>query len=267
MRLFHLATALAILVSGAAGIGAQEEADKSVEKEKAVESDVSPGQAAINKAASGQKYIFILFWKDRDPKTIAAQAVVEATVAKVANLAESVMIQTTEPTELPIVEKFKVGRSPMPLVIAVSPCGAITKYFTGAVNEKELRTAFVSPGMQRCLKALQSDKLVLLCVMDPPPAAIPKGVADFKADENFGPATEVLKIHANDKNEASFLRDFNIDPKMKKPVVVFIGPPGKVICHFNGTVTKEQIIAKLAAIKAKLNAGRQGGPAGGEPKK
>jgi hypothetical protein len=158
----------------------------------------------------------------------------------------------------------------MPLVIAVSPCGAVTKYFTGPINEKELRTAFVSPGMQLCLKALQSDKLVLVCIMDQldpkKPEAIPKGVADFKADEKFGPAVEILKIDAKDKNETSFLKDFKIDPKLKKPLVVFLCPPNTVIWQFGPTVTKEQIVAKLAAAQAKMNAGKKGGQ-GGEPKK
>ena len=94
-------------------------------------------------------------------------------------------------------------------MLAVAPCGAITKAFTKAFDESQLRTAFVSPCTQLCLKALQDRKLVLACVVDQAnpqdPVTIPKGVEDFKADAKYGPATEIVLVNARDQGEAAFL--------------------------------------------------------------
>ena len=54
-----------------------------------------------------------------------------------------------------IVDKYGVSRSPMPLVLAIAPCGAITKGFTKTFDEDQLRTAFVSPCTAECMKALK----------------------------------------------------------------------------------------------------------------
>jgi hypothetical protein len=183
-----------------------------------------------------------------------------------ADSAVAASIQITDPAEKQIVDQFKVSRAPMPLVLAVAPCGAITKAFTGSFNEKELRAAFVSHCTELCLKALQNRKLVLVCVVDQADpqasAAIPKGVQDFKADEKYGPATEIVRVNANDKNESAFLKDFQVDSKMQKPVVVFLAPPGSMIGKFDGTTTKQQIVAKLVSAQSNPCAGGKCGPGG-----
>ena len=102
----------------------------------------------------------------------------------------------------------------MPLVLAVSPCGAITKAFTKAFDEKQLRTAFVSPCTQRCLKALQSGKLVFVCLVDQASSRDEvttfKGVEDFKADKKYAAATEVVLLNVRDTNEAPFLKELDV---------------------------------------------------------
>jgi hypothetical protein len=159
----------------------------------------------------------------------------------------------------------------MPLVLAVAPCGAITKAFTKAFDENQLRAAFVSPCTQRCLKALQDRKLVLACVVDQPvsqaQAAIPKGVEEFKADAKFGSATEVVLVNARDRSEAAFLKDFQVSQQSAMPVVVFLAPPGAMIGKFDGTTTKQEFIAKLAAAQSNPCAGGKCGPGGCCPKK
>jgi len=188
-----------------------------------------------------------------------------------ADSAEVASIQITDPAEKRIVDKYGVTRAPMPLVLAVAPCGAITKAFTSAFDENKLRTAFVSSCTQLCLKALQERKLVLACVVDQAnpqdPVTIPKGVEDFRADAKYGPATEIILVNARDQGEATFLRDFQVDPRAQKPVIVFLAPPGAVIGKFDGTTTKQQLLAKLASAQSDPCAGGKCGPGGCGPKK
>jgi hypothetical protein len=121
------------------------------------------------------------------------------------------------------------------------------------------------------LKALQDRKLVLACVVDQinpqDPVAIPQGVEDFRADAKYGPATEIVFVNARDEGEATFMKDFQVDPRSPKPVIVFLAPPGAMIGKFNGTTTKQQLVAKLVSAQSNSCAGGKCGPGGCGPKK
>jgi len=272
MRLPHLTITAAILAASATAITAQDRVARApAAADQAAAANVSQGQAAMDRAAAAQKYVFIFFWKEKNPQTDKAWGILQPAMAKLADSAEVVSIQATNPAEKRIVDKYGVSRAPMPFVLAVAPCGAITKAFTGAFDENKLRTAFVSSCTQLCLKALQSRKLVLACVVDQAnpqdPVTIPKGVEDFRADAKFGPATEIILVNARDQGEAAFLKDFQVDPQARKPVVVFLAPPGSMIGKFDGTATKQQLLAKLASAQSNPCAGGKCGPGGCGPKK
>jgi hypothetical protein len=233
--------------------------------------DVSKGEAAVDKAAAADKYVFIFFWKEGNRQTDEAWSVFQLASAKLAKSADVVSIQITNPDEKRIVKKYGVSRAPMPLVLAVAPCGAITKAFTKAFDENQLRKAFVSPCTQLCLMALQNRKLVFICVVEQAtpqkPVNIPIGVEEFKSDEKFGPATEVVLVNTKDRDETALLKDFQIDPTVPKPVIVFLAPPGSMIGKFDGTATKQQLLAKLASAQSGCCPGGKCGPGGCCPKK
>jgi len=261
MRFLHLAITAGVLAAGATAITAQ---DRAAAK-------VSPGQAAIDRAAAANKYVFIFFWKEKNSQTDKAWSVLQPAAAKLADSADVVSIRITDPAEKQVVDKYGVTRAPMPLVLAVAPCGAITKAFTTAFDENQLRTAFVSPCTQLCLKALQSRKLVFVCVVEktdpqnPPP--IPQGVQDFKADKKYASCTEVILLDAGDAAEAALLKDFEVGPNATKPLTIFLAPPGTLIGRFGGEASKEALAAKLAAAQSGCCPGGKCGPGGCGPKK
>lgn len=260
MRTFHFAIAAAILA-----------VSTTVATTQAVAANISQAQASIDRAAAAQKYVFLFFWKDKTPQTDKAWSVLQPAVANMADSAEVVSIQITDSAEKQVVDRYGVDRAPMPLVLAVAPCGAITKAFTKAFDENELRAAFVSPGTQLCLKALQNRKLLFVCVVDQTDAqgraAIPRGVEEFKADAKYGPATEVVLVSATDRGEAELLKDMKVDPYSPKPVAVLLAPPGAMVGTFDGTATKQQIVAKLVSAQSNPCAGGKCGPGGCGPKK
>ena len=262
MRAFQLAIAAAILAVGATAITAQEQATGA---------NASQGQAVMDRAAAAQKYVFLFCWKDKNPQTDKAWGILRPAVANMTDSAEVASIQITDPAEKAIVDKYGLTRAPMPLVLAIAPCGAITKGFTKTFDEKQLRTAFVSPCTQQCLKALQDRKLVLACVVDhvnpQDQVMLPKGVEDFKADAKYGSATKVVLVNARDQGEAAFLKDFQVDPQVQKPVVVFLAPPGAMIGKFDGSTTKQELVAKLVSAQSNPCAGGKCGPGGCGPKK
>ncbi|MHB8901785.1 MAG: hypothetical protein ACYC6Y_23770 [Thermoguttaceae bacterium] len=230
----------------------------------------SPGQAAIEKAASAKKFALVLFWKERGAQTDKAWGDLQS-AARTANWAEITAVQATDPAERQLVARYDLSRAPMPLVLAIAPCGAVTKAITGSITEAQVQSAYVSPCTQLCLKAIQDRKLVMLCVMDRKdpyrPAGVPQGVQDFKADGRYGPATEVVLVNATDQAEAAFLQDLQVDPREPKPVTVLLAPPGAMVGKFDSRATKEQMVAQLTAAQSNPCAGGKCGPNGCGPKK
>jgi hypothetical protein len=272
MRLPYLAIATAVLAAHATATTAQDRVALGPSlTDPATAAHVSQSQAAINRAATTQKYVFLFFWKERNAETEKAWSVFQPAAVKLAASAEVVSVQTTNPAEKQVVDRYGVDRAPMPLVLALGPSGAITKAFTKAFDENQLRTAFVSPGTQRCLKALQNRLMVFVCVVDKASpqdqVTIPRGVQDFKADPLWGLATEIILVNARDEGEAAFLNALQIDPKAQKPVAVFLAPPGAMIGTFDGTATKQQIVDKLLSAQSNPCAGGKCGPGGCPPPK
>jgi hypothetical protein len=264
MKLFQWTIAITLIAAAAHVAMAQNQAAGN-QAPQAPAATVSPGQAAIDKAAAAKKFALVFFWKENDAKTQKAWKEFEAAAAKLTDQADAVSIQITDAAEKNLVDKYSLTRSPMPLALAFAPCGAITKGFSKTFDEKELRTAFVSPCTQLCMKALQDRKLLLVCVVeqnDPKsPVTTPKCAEDFKADAKYGPATEIIIVNANDQAEASLLKDFKVD-QVKKPTVVFLAPPGVLIGTFDETSTKENLVAKLVAAQSNPCAGGKCGPGG-----
>lgn len=226
------------------------------------------GLAAMEKAAAGDRYLFVFFWKDEDSATTAMRKVFETAIQKVAERADAVTVNVSDGRDSGIVKKFGVDRAPMPLALAIAPNGAITGGFPTEFTEAKLLDAFASPGLAKCMKALQEGKLVLLCVQNGKTtfnAEAIKGVQAFKADERFASATEIVMLDPSDSAESSFLGDLKIDPKTAKAVTAFLVPPGSAIAEFEGETNKEQL---LAALQSAGSCGPGGvcGPGGCGPK-
>lgn len=268
MKQFHSPFVILICLLTVAVATAQDRAAATPAGQSAAK--VSKAQAAINRAAKANKYVFLFFWKERNSQTDKAWAVLEPATAKIADTADVVSVQISDPTEKKLVDTYGVTRAPMPLVLAIAPCGAITKAFTKAFTDKELRTAFVSDCTQRCLKALQSRKLVFVCLVrqaDPQgKMPVPKGVADFKADKKFGEATDIIMVNVRDAKEAAFLKELSVGPA-DAPMTVFLAPPGAMIGTFGNSATKEMLTARLIAAKSNPCGAGGCGPGGCCPKK
>ena len=226
------------------------------------------GLEAVIQAAADNKYLFAFFWSSDSDQTAAMKKVFEEATAKVADRAATVSVRVNDPAERGIVKKYDLERAPMPLVLAIAPNGAITGGFPTQFDEQQLLDAFASPGTEKCMKALQDGKLVFLCVQNDSTKSNEdalRGVQDFKSDERYASATEVVVLDPCDTDEASFLGDLKIDPQTTTAVTAFLAPPGTVIAEYQGATTKETLITALQ--QANTGCGPGGcGPGGCAPK-
>lgn len=205
------------------------------------------GVDAIESASKENKYLFIFFYKDTNEKTTQLQKVFDQTMQKLGEQSRWIKINSTDPNEKPMIERFNLKRSPMPFILVLAPNGAITGGFT-SFTEEQLMSSFTSVGAEKCLKALQDRKLVLLCLQNDQTAnndAALKGVNDFKADQRFTNATEIVMINPSDKNEHKFLNQLSLNTNPNQAITVLISPPAEIIGTYQGLTSKEQMVADL----------------------
>ena len=225
------------------------------------------GMKAIQQAAADKKYLFAFFWNNDNEQTAAMRGVFDQAIAKVTDRAQAVAVKVSDPAERGIVKKFEVDRAPMPLVLAIAPNGAVMGGFPTKFEENDLLAAFSSPCAEQCIKSLQDGKLVLVCVQNGSTKfneEALRGVNEFKADEKFGSATEVVMLDPADSAETSFLGDLKIEAKTTVAKTAFIAPSGALIAEYEGATTKDELMAALQ--KANSSCGPGGcGPGGCGP--
>ena len=202
---------------------------------------------AIQNAKSENKYLFIFFYKNKNEKAARTQDIFDKTVEKLGEQIKSVKINSNDPDEKSIVERFNIKRSPMPFVVVLAPNGAITGGFH-SFTEEQLEESISSVGAAKCLKALQDRKIVFLCLQNSKTAnnedAL-KGVRDFKEDIRFSEATEIVMIDPSDSLEHKFLSQLAVDTHSSQALTVLISPPAEVINRYQGSTTKSALISDL----------------------
>ncbi|MCE5268359.1 MAG: hypothetical protein LLG00_10785 [Planctomycetaceae bacterium] len=252
-RVTHIAVVLSLatmLAVAMAGIAFADEPTEGVAP--------SPATAALEKAAKNNKYLFIFFFSEQDAHTKAMQGVLNTAVAKMPKRADSIAVNVADPAEKAIVDKFRVRGAPMPLALSIAPTGAATKAFPKQFDENQLQDAFVSPCTAKCMKVIQDQHMILICVQNGKTKLSQeamKGVKAFMADSRYGKGTEIVMLDPADKAEQRFLGDLQVDPQTTTAVTVLVTPPGAPVARFAGAVTEEQITEKVKEAESGCGAG------------
>ncbi len=206
----------------------------------------SPGQEAVDAAARNNQFAFIMFYRGNDAATQGMHRVLNSTLTGRKDAA-IVPVQIGDAAEQALVKQFDATRIPMPAVAVLAPNGAVCSVFPQRVNDQQLTAAIVSPGQAECLKALQDQKIVLLCAQPQADTAIPVGVRQFEADELYLNRTQVVTVQANDPAEAKFLNQLRVQTNQQTSIVALMAPPGVMLGVFKGNVTHDILAQKLTA--------------------
>lgn len=196
------------------------------------------GEAAHDQAAKGNKTIYLVFYRDYDANAQAMAAAAKATAEKYAAAASWAPVAITDSSEKPLVDKYQLSRAPMPLTLVVHPSSVVTGVFQKPGSEADLAQCLIGRKKAECMKALQNNQLVLLCVQPTGQSVIPQGVRDFKADPHFAPRTQIVALSLDDASDAAFMSTLQVDPRSTTPVTVFMAPPGVMVGKFPATATK-----------------------------
>jgi len=187
---------------------------------------------------------YLLFYRTMDASTSAMAQVAKAHAGR--HQVGCSLINLADPTQKQLVDQYEVGRAPMPLLLAVHTNGAVSGAFVSKVTDAELDTCLLSPTKAQCIKLLQQNQLVVLCVQTSPQQIIPPGVRQFQADPHFAKRTQVLTMQINDPNEASFIKDLKIDPRSPACTVLF-APPGVMVGTFAPSASGNDMAKAITA--------------------
>jgi hypothetical protein len=201
---------------------------------------------AIDKAAKAGKYIFVLCCRAEDEATRGAQKGFNTAMANLGDRTATAEVNVADPLEQEFVAKYNLSRAPVPLVLALAPNGAVTRSFVEPLAGARFETAFVSPGTEKCLKALQDRKLVFICVQNGKTEhndEAMQGVRAFAAEDLYAKTTEIITLDPTDAAEADFLKRIKVDPQTTEAVTVFMAPPGGTIATYEGATQKDVLIA------------------------
>ena len=221
-------------------------AKSTVQQEQTPSTDQELGVFAVDRVAKAGKYAFLFFFRADDERTQTMRAALESGVAEMPEKAEIIAVNVADPLEKAAVDRFGVGRAPMPLILAVAPTGAVTKSWFRDFDAKQLEQAFVSPCEAQCLKALQERKMVLVCVQNGKTGhneEAMQGVNEFKADRLYAARTAVVSVDPTNETEADFLKKLRVTPDTEEAVTVLMAPPGRPVATFTGATNKADIVA------------------------
>ena len=238
------------------------------QKKGNTEKSTGAGSVAVSDASKADRYLFVFFYRENNEKVRQAKADFVVAMSSVSGRADSISVDVTDPDEKGIVDKYRLGRTPMPLVLVMAPNGAITGAFPGQFDGKQFSESIISPCAEECLKALQERRLVFLCFQNDKTAqndAAMRGVTEFAADARFSQATEIIKIDPAIKSELEFLNKMKIEYKADEALTVFIVPPGQIIGTYRGATDKAVMEKTLLAAVASCGTGCA--PSGCGPKK
>lgn len=203
--------------------------------------------STIQQAQKENKHLYLFFYKKLDDKTQKSERIFDQATQQLGDKIKFSKVDILNPTEDSLVDRFNLKRTPMPFVIVLAPNGAITGGFHH-FTEEQLYEAITSPGAANCIKALQDQKLVLLCLQNHQTAhneMALRGVQDFKADPNFASASEIVIIDPSDPDEKKFLNQLNINVTPAEATTLLMAPPADVVGKYYGPTSKEQIISDL----------------------
>ena len=110
----------------------------------------APGSVAMRpstpaETAAQSKFTFLLFFREENANTQRMTGELTAALANHGDRADWRALNFIDPASRDLVERYQLGRAPMPLVVCVAPNGAITGAMAGKVTAKQVDASLVTP--------------------------------------------------------------------------------------------------------------------------
>jgi len=202
--------------------------------------------ATLTESARSGTFTFIVFHRDTGEGTRTLYQQTRDGIAAHAGKATIASARVDDPAERALVEEYGIARAPMPMTVVVAPNGAVTGLFPRAVTKEQISAAIVPPTMMRCMKELQDQKLVFVCLTRSDKVDVPQGVQAVRQYPQFKDRVSLVGMRLDDPAEARFYQQMKLNPdQVNGPHAVLIAPPGVLVGHYGAQATADQIAAAI----------------------
>jgi hypothetical protein len=236
MKFSAILLVLAALVLGLAGTASKAKA----------QTQPSPAEV-LSTAAGQQRFVFVLFWKQRDEATDAVAHSLRSQLGAYTDRAASVAVLVNDPAQQEVVNRFGVSRAPTPLVLAVAPNGAVTGAFQAPLTVENIENSLVTPTMAACLKSMQEGKVVVMLVDPRGDGKTPRGLDEYFGDSHFRQRSVFVRLASSNPHEARLMQKLQVSESEARGCVVVMAPPGSIVGKFPLTASGKDLISKLHA--------------------
>ena len=196
-------------------------------------------------AAKRGQHTYVMFYRAEDVATQQMASTVRSHVAKTGDKTTWVAVNVTDPREAQLVKRFDASRIPLPATFGVAPNGAVSGVFRQKVSETQLSNAILTPKYSEMVKALQTQRIAVVCMMPHANVQPPAGMTTLVQDPNFKGIVHPLTAYASDPAEASFFSRMQVNRNLKTPVVLMFAPPGTHLGTYPATVSGPQLAQAL----------------------
>ncbi len=199
----------------------------------------------VQAAAENGKYTYVMFYRSNDSATQRMASTIRSHVAETSEKTTWVSVSVRDRNEAALVKRFDASRIPLPAVFGVAPNGAVTGVFRQKVDRQQLTNAILTPRYAEMVKALQNQRIAVVCLMPSADTPIPAGVAALQKNPAFQGKLHEVKAYATDGAEAEFFRRMRVDPNLDAPVVLMFAPPGMHLGTYEATVGGDELAQQL----------------------
>lgn len=220
----------------------------------------------IRAAAKGNRHVFVTFYKSGDSASTKMLADMKKVQAKLASKASFTTASVGDSSHRTLVKRYGVDRSPVPLTIVLAPNGAVTAGYPREIRKTDFSSVFVSKGKADVLKALQDQKMAVICLQNSKTKHNKQSLAAAKGLETnpqFEGLVRIVRMDPSSRAESGFLKSLKISTGSKEAQIAVVASVGKVLGKFTGAVTTSTVVNGLN--KALGGGGSNCGPSGCAP--
>ena len=199
----------------------------------------------FDEAAKRGQHTYVMFYRADDVATKQMASTIRSHVAKTGEKTAWVVVNVRDPNEAQLVKRFGASRIPLPATFGVAPNGAVSGVFRQKVSEAQLSGAILTPKYSEMVKALQSQKIAVVCMKPEANTPPPAGMTALGQDPTFQGSLQMVTAHASDASEADFFSRMKVNPNLSSPVVLIFAPPGTHLGTFPATVSGSQLAQAL----------------------
>ncbi len=197
----------------------------------------------LETAAQKGQVAFVLLTDGTTADISGAKATIQS-VTKQNKKSVMVELDRSDPANADLVAKYRMATAPVPLILALSPNGAITGAIQSVRATPEILAKMIpSPKKAEIINALSQGNAVLI-------TAYRKGMAVKSVDQSCATACQQMagkcvqvKVDMDDPAEAGFLTDMKINMASTAPVTMAVNAQGQIAGSFTGDVQVTQLVA------------------------